>query len=185
MVRVGKVLCVGLADAPAWIVTLTHMLAEWRGWPRFAAVRAPYSLAARDAERELLPVACASEMTVLAESPLAGGVLAGEGPEASSRTNGGPALSDTLAALARETGCSPAQIALSWVRQRQERANIIPIVTPPTVAHMRDALASLDITLTPHRLQRLDDASAPPSLHLAAVPSTRTAPAVLAPTLRR
>jgi aryl-alcohol dehydrogenase-like predicted oxidoreductase len=55
-VRAGKVLYVGVSDTPAWVVARANMLAELRGGP-FIALQIPYSLAERDAERELLPMA--------------------------------------------------------------------------------------------------------------------------------
>src|SRR5215203_3078355 len=77
-VRAGKVLYVGMSDAPAWVVARANTLAEWRGWTPFAALQVPYSLLKRDIERELLPMAEALGLTVTAWSPLAGGVLSGK-----------------------------------------------------------------------------------------------------------
>lgn len=77
-VRSGKVLYVGISDAPAWVVSRANTLAEWRGWSPFAALQVPYSLLSRDAERELLPMAEALGMSVAAWSPLHNGVLSGK-----------------------------------------------------------------------------------------------------------
>ena len=57
LVSSGKVLYVGISDTPAWVVSQAVTLAEQRGWSPFVAVQAPYSLADRDVERELLPMA--------------------------------------------------------------------------------------------------------------------------------
>ena len=57
LVSSGKVLYVGISDTPAWVVSQAVTLAELRGWSPFVAVQAPYSLADRDVERELLPMA--------------------------------------------------------------------------------------------------------------------------------
>ncbi len=77
-VRSGKVLYVGISDAPAWVVSRANTLAEWRGWSPFAALQVPYSLLSRDAERELLPMAETLGMSVAAWSPLHNGVLSGK-----------------------------------------------------------------------------------------------------------
>ena len=77
IVRGGKVLYIGVSDAPAWIVSRANTLTEWRGWTSFAGLQVPCSLLKRDIERELLPMAETYGMTVAAWSPLAGGVLSG------------------------------------------------------------------------------------------------------------
>jgi aryl-alcohol dehydrogenase-like predicted oxidoreductase len=58
-VRAGKVLYVGISDAPAWVIARANTLAEWRGWSPLVAIQVPYSLIQRDIERELLPMATA------------------------------------------------------------------------------------------------------------------------------
>ena len=63
LVSSGKVLYVGISDTPAWVVSQAVTLAELRGWSPFVAVQAPYSLADRDVERELLPMARALGLT--------------------------------------------------------------------------------------------------------------------------
>src|SRR5215204_5756128 len=77
IVRAGKVLYVGISDTPAWIVSQAVTLADLRGWSRFAGLQVPYSLIERSAERELLAMAQALELTVTAWSPLGGGLLTG------------------------------------------------------------------------------------------------------------
>src|SRR5206468_1141085 len=55
-VRAGKVLYVGISDAPAWVVARANGVAEARGWTPFCALQSQYSLVERNAERELLPM---------------------------------------------------------------------------------------------------------------------------------
>ena len=75
-VRAGKVLYVGISDAPAWVVARANTLAQWRDRTPFAGLQVPYSLLQRDIERELLPMAEAFGMSVAAWAPLASGRLA-------------------------------------------------------------------------------------------------------------
>jgi hypothetical protein len=56
-VRAGKVLYVGISDAPAWVVSRANTLVESRGLTPFTGLQVPYSLVQRDIERELLPMA--------------------------------------------------------------------------------------------------------------------------------
>src|SRR5919199_1312552 len=78
MVRAGKILYIGISDAPAWIVSQANTLANLSGWTEFAGIQIQYSLIERTPERELLPMASALDMGVTAWSPLGGGVLTGK-----------------------------------------------------------------------------------------------------------
>ena len=78
IVRQGKVLHVGISDAPAWWVAQANTLAELRGWTQFIGLQIEYSLMERTVERELIPMAKALNLGVLAWSPLAKGVLSRE-----------------------------------------------------------------------------------------------------------
>ena len=78
LVRQGKVLYVGISDAPAWWVAQASTLAELRGWTQFIGLQLEYSLIERTVERELIPMAKALNLGVLAFSPLAGGFLTGK-----------------------------------------------------------------------------------------------------------
>ena len=80
-VRLGKVLYVGISDSPAWVAARANAVAELRGWSPFLAVQVPYSLAARDPEREVLPMAAELGLTVTPWGVLEHGVLAGRAPE--------------------------------------------------------------------------------------------------------
>jgi aryl-alcohol dehydrogenase-like predicted oxidoreductase len=167
VVRAGKVLYIGMSDTPAWVVARADTMAELRGWSRLVALQLPYSVASRSPERDLLPMAKAFDLAVLAWGTIGGGVLTGKyrrnDPAEPRRYDGAGerqmAVGDAVAALAEEIGASPAQVAINWVRQQQARALIIPILGARTEAHLKDDLASLDFELSPDQLQRLEDAS--------------------------
>src|ERR1700692_3362951 len=78
MVRQGKILYVGISDAPAWWIAQANTLAELRAWTQFVGLQIEYSLIERTVERELIPMAKALNVGVVAWSPLAGGVLTGK-----------------------------------------------------------------------------------------------------------
>jgi aryl-alcohol dehydrogenase-like predicted oxidoreductase len=165
-VRSGKVLYVGISDAPAWVVARANTLADWKGWSPFVGLQVPYSLLQRDAERELLPMAEALGLGVTAWSPLAGGILSGKYTEASNApTRLDPATVDdrahTVAAAVREVadelGATPAQVAIAWTRARS--ASVLPILGARRVEQVRDNLGALDVTLTPEQCARLESAT--------------------------
>jgi aryl-alcohol dehydrogenase-like predicted oxidoreductase len=173
LVRQGKVLYVGISDAPAWVVSRANTLAELRGWSPFVALQVEYSLIERTPERELLPMAEALGLAVTPWSPLAGGVLTGkyaQGQGGEGRFAGegmrqfqaGGNRTETIVrevqAVAREVGRSPAQVALAWLRQRPQPT--IPIIGARKFAQFQDNLASLTLRLDPSQVDRLDRVSA-------------------------
>src|SRR3984957_11643512 len=78
LVRQGKVLYVGISDAPAWWIAQANTLAELRGWTQFTGLQIEYNLIERTVERELIPMAKALNLGVLDWSPLASGLLTGK-----------------------------------------------------------------------------------------------------------
>jgi aryl-alcohol dehydrogenase-like predicted oxidoreductase len=166
-VQAGKVLYVGISDAPAWVVARANTLAQWRGWSPFIGLQVPYSLLQRDIERELLPMAESLGLGVTAWSPLAGGVLSGKytRPESASGGRLAPeSLSSRDHAVARvvqdvadELGVTPSQVAIAWTMNRSPV--IHPIIGARTADQLRDNLAALDLTLPPEIITRLEEAT--------------------------
>ena len=178
LVRSGKVLYVGISDAPAWVVAKSNTLADLRGWTRYVGLQIEYSLLERTVERELVPMAKDQQMTVLAWSPLRNGLLTGKYlPENAeeSKAAGARMHSDMakafglevgathatvreIVAVGKELGVSAAQVALAWLRYRP--VPVIPIIGARKLAQIEDNIRSLEVTLSPEHLQRLDQASA-------------------------
>jgi aryl-alcohol dehydrogenase-like predicted oxidoreductase len=166
-VQAGKVLYVGISDAPAWVVARANTLAQWHGWSPFIGLQVPYSLLQRDIERELLPMAESLGLGVTAWSPLAGGVLSGKytRPESASGGRLAPeSLSSRDHAVARvvqdvadELGVTPSQVAIAWTMNRSPV--IHPIIGARTADQLRDNLAALDLTLPPETVTRLEEAT--------------------------
>ena len=166
LVRAGTVLYLGMSDTPAWVVAQANTLAEWHGWSRLVALQAPYSLADRSVERDLLPMARAFEMAVTPWGLLEGGELTGkynapssEPKRSESADERNKSLAETVIEVAREVGRTPAQVAINWVRQQRQKGLILPILGARTEAQMKDNLACLEFELTPEQLARLEAAS--------------------------
>ncbi|MGI5271261.1 aldo/keto reductase [Nonomuraea sp. CA-218870] len=168
LVRAGKVLYVGMSDAPAWVVSRANTLAEWRGWTPFAGLQVPYSLLWRDVERELLPMAEESGLTVAAWRTLERGVLSGRytaGPVSGASTRVTPgAVTEREHRAARavldaaaELGVTPAQVAIAWTRARSRVVH--PIVGASSPDQLADDLAAVDVTLPEEVVNRLSDAA--------------------------
>ncbi|CCI05452.1 aldo/keto reductase [Microcystis aeruginosa] len=171
LVRMGKVLYIGISDSPAWIVSQANTLATLQGWTPFIGLQIEYSLKERTPERELLPMAKALNIGVTAWSPLGGGVLTGKYNQPNP-VDGRLSMTDqpfqildrdlkiaeTVLEIAREIGKSPAQVALNWLRNRPNP--IIPIIGARRLSQLQDNLACVDFNLTGEQLQRLDNISA-------------------------
>lgn len=171
LVRMGKVLYIGISDSPAWIVSQANTLATLRGWTPFIGLQIEYSLKERTPERELLPMAKALNIGVTAWSPLGGGVLTGKYNQPNP-VDGRLSMTDqpfqifdrdlkiaeTVLEIAREIEKSPAQVALNWLRNRPN--SVIPIIGARRLSQLRDNLACLDFNLTGEHRQRLDNISA-------------------------
>lgn len=168
VVRAGKVLYVGISDAPAWVIARGNTFAEWRDWSPFLGIQVPYSLITRDIERELLPMADELALSVAAWSPLAGGLLTGKyadaGPSATGRlkdhqaTDREQAITQSVSQAAAELGRTPAQVALAWVASRSPQVH--PILGARSVEQFTDCLGYLDASLPTEMAQRLSDVSA-------------------------
>ncbi|MBX7555713.1 aldo/keto reductase [Streptomyces sp. tea 10] len=168
LVRAGKVLYVGISDAPAWLISRAQTMAELRGWTPFAGLQLPYSLVKRDIERELLPMAANLELSVAAWSPLAGGLLSGkftrpgtDGPSRVDRADvseGDLAIARAVDEVADELGVSSSQVAIAWTRAH--RPWIHPILGARNPAQLSDNLAAIDLELPEDAVARLDKASA-------------------------
>jgi aryl-alcohol dehydrogenase-like predicted oxidoreductase len=173
LVRQGKVLYVGISDAPAWWIAQGNTLAHLRGWSPFIGLQIEYSLIERTVERELIPMAKALNLGLTAWSPLAGGVLTGKYHGHGSSEPGRMSnemmkgflpeqrRADRIVAAVKtvcdETGLSMAQVALAWLRYRP--VPVIPIIGARKLSQLQDNLASFDLTLSADQLKRLDEAS--------------------------
>jgi aryl-alcohol dehydrogenase-like predicted oxidoreductase len=173
LVRQGKVLYVGISDAPAWWIAQANTLATLRGWSPFVGLQIEYSLIERTVERELIPMARALDLGVTAWSPLSSGVLTGKyhghGSSDSARMSSdmvkefmpeeqrAKRVVAAVKAVADQLGRSMAQVALAWLRYRP--VPVIPIIGARKLPQLKDNLGSSDVSLSSDQLKTLDEAS--------------------------
>ena len=167
LVRKGKVRHLGLSEAAPETVRRAHRVHP------IAAVQNEYSLFTRDPEEELLPTLRELGIALVAYSPLGRGFLGGRfrslddlGADDWRRTNPrfqgenftrNVALADQVQQLAKEKGCTPAQLALAWVLSRGK--DVIPIPGTSSVSRLEENTGSVDVRLTPAEVDRLERAS--------------------------
>ena len=172
LVRAGKILYAGLSDFPAWRVARAATIAELRGVAPIAGLQVEHSLVERTTEQELLPAGQALGLGVVAWSPLGGGMLTGkyrQGEKGRAEGFGGrvfqaensaqrTAILDTLIAVAKDAGVTPAEIAIAWVASKGS----LPVIGPRTVAQLENNLSAANVTLSSEQIARLDEVSALP-----------------------
>lgn len=167
LVSSGMVHYIGVSDTPAWVVSQANTMAELRGWNRFVGLQIEYSLIQRTPERDLLPMAKAFDLAVTPWGAIGGGALTGKYlknesgrvPDSSSRRNErNNAIAREVMAVAEKLGVTAAQVAVNWVRQRNQL--LIPILGARTPAQLQDNLGCLSFTIPPDQMQRLNESSA-------------------------
>ncbi|MEM9694498.1 MAG: aldo/keto reductase [Myxococcota bacterium] len=171
LVRSGKVLYLGISDAPAWVVAQANTIAKIRGWTPFSALQIEHSLIERTVERELIPMASAFGLTVTPWGPIAGGVLTGKytrhaEPQDTKRSGGNARrLTEANLTIAREvdaiadaTGKTSAQVALNWILRSGD--NVVPIVGARKVSQIEDLMGATTFELSEEHRRRLDEKSA-------------------------
>jgi 1-deoxyxylulose-5-phosphate synthase len=171
VVRAGKARYIGASSMWSWQFASALHLAERNGWTRFVSMQNHYNLVYREEEREMLPLCRAEGIGVIPWSPLARGFLAGnrrgadKGDTERARTDDFAhrlyyaesdfRIVDHVAALARERGVAPAQIALAWILHQP--GITAPIVGASKAEQLEQAVGALDIALSPDDLRRLEE----------------------------
>jgi aryl-alcohol dehydrogenase-like predicted oxidoreductase len=165
-VRLGKVLYVGISDSPAWVAAQANAIADLRGWSPFVALQIPYSVAEREPERELLPMAASLGLAVVPWGVLGAGILTGKPPaerrwpedRVGEQTE---QLVQRLRAIAAARGATPAQVAIAWLLRSGGPPTVVPIVGARTGSQMLENLGALALELTADERRGLDEAGAP------------------------
>lgn len=179
LVKQGKVRYIGCSNFSGWHIMKCMMAADRHNFQKFVVQQIHYTIEARDAEYELMPIAVDQGVGIQVWSPIAGGLLSGKfrkgvTPEVSRHVSGWsePPIRDedrlyriieTLIEVGKERGVSAAQIALSWLAGRPAIASII--VGARNEAQLKDNLASASLVLTADERKRLDDVSQPPLIY--------------------
>jgi aryl-alcohol dehydrogenase (NADP+) len=155
----------------AWQFSKALYTAGEHHWHRFVSMQDHYNLLNREEEREMHPLCVDQGIGVIPWSPLARGRLTRDWTETTGRSEadefgktlyneaGDRAIVDRVAQIARERGVSRAQIALAWVLAKP--AVTAPIVGVTKEAHLNDAVAAIDLTLTADEIARLEEPYTP------------------------
>src|SRR6266581_2073470 len=165
VVKAGKARYIGASSMYAWQFSKALYLASQHGWTRFATMQDHYNLLYREEEREMLPLCADQGIGVIPWSPLARGRLTREWDAATARSETDAfgqrlylaedrLIVEQVARVAEARGVPRAQIALAWLASRP--AVIAPIIGATRPEHIDDAVAALDIRLTPEEIGQLE-----------------------------
>ncbi|MDH2393578.1 MULTISPECIES: aldo/keto reductase [Streptomyces] len=175
-VRQGKVRYIGASNLAAWQMMKYLGASQLRGWDRFVSQQVYYSLAGRDIEREILPMAVDQKLATLVWSPLAGGFLSGKfdrdgtADDTARRAladfppvdrERGWDIVDALRVVAARHGVGVTRVALAWVLAQHGVTSVIVGAKRPD--QLTENLAAVDLVLTDEDLGELDSASALPA----------------------
>ncbi|KVL28116.1 aldo/keto reductase [Burkholderia territorii] len=176
LTRQGLVRYVGVSNWRAGKIGKALGISEALHATRFETLQAYYSIAGRDVERELVPLATDEKMALLVWSPLAGGLLSGKfGPGAPTADGSRRSHFDfppvdlerawpcvaAMRAIADARGVSVARIALAWLLAKPHVTSVI--IGAKRVEQLEDNLGAVDVALTADELAHLDAVSALPA----------------------
>ncbi len=175
-VRAGKVRYIGLCNLAAWQITKALWISDKRNFERFQSVQAYYTIAGRDLEREIVPLALDQQLAILPWSPLAGGLLSGKfsrdekGPEGARRAafdfppvdkDRAFRVIDTMRPIAKAHGVSVARVAIAWLLYKPAVTSVI--IGARTNEQLEDNIAAVDLVLGGDEMAALDKVSALPA----------------------
>jgi aryl-alcohol dehydrogenase-like predicted oxidoreductase len=180
LVQSGKVRYVGISNYAGWQLMKALAIADSYGFVRPVTQQIYYSLQARDAEYELVPIAVDQGIGILVWSPLAGGLMSGkyrrdqEWPAGSRHLtdwNEPPVRNqeqvydvvDALVEIGEGHGVSAAQVALAWLLDRPGIVSLI--VGARTEEQLADNLGAAELVLSDGERDRLEELSRPPLLY--------------------
>lgn len=180
LVQQGKVRYIGCSNYSGWHIMKSLAVSDRDRRPRFVTQQIHYTLEAREAEYELLPISVDQGLGVLVWSPLAAGLLSGKHrrgiatPESSRQFAGWTeppirdveklwSIVDVLVSIGDSHGVSAAQIALAWLLTRPGVSSLV--FGGRTEAQFRDNFAAVSLKLTAEEIARLTEVSTIPLIY--------------------
>jgi len=175
-VRAGKVRYIGLCNLAAWEITKALWISQREGYARFESVQAYYTLAGRDLEREIIPLARDQNLAILPWSPLAGGLLSGKFTRDGKGPQGARRLAfdfppvdrdrvfnciDAMRPIAAAHGATVARVALAYLLHKPYVTSVI--IGAKTGEQLTDNIAATELRLSEQEMNTLDKVSALPA----------------------
>ncbi len=171
LVRQGKVRYIGCSNLMTWQLMQAIGISRAEGLEHFKCTQSYYSLAGRELEREMIPLLEDQGLGLLVWSPLAGGFLTGKFTRDTTDAEGRRAsfdfppidkerafdTVDVMRKIAEEHDASIAQVAIAWVLSKRAVTSVI--IGARKLSQLEDNLGSVDLTLSEHELNALNEVS--------------------------
>jgi aryl-alcohol dehydrogenase-like predicted oxidoreductase len=172
VVRAGKVRYIGVSNHPAWMVMKANSIADKMGWTKFAVSQNFYSIASRDIEREIVPMAMSEGIGIMPWSPLAGGFLSGKFNRNTSIAGDSrrdvfdfPPINktkaydiiDVMAKIGNTHNTSVARVALAWLLTKPAVTSII--IGAKNIDQLIDNIECTSLQLTNEEMAELETIS--------------------------
>ena len=171
LVRQGKVRYIGCSNLMTWQLMQAIGISRAEGLEHFKCTQSYYSLAGRELEREMIPLLEDQGLGLVVWSPLAGGFLTGKFTRDTTDAEGRRAsfdfppidkerafdTVDVMRKIAEEHDASIAQVAIAWVLSKRAVTSVI--IGARKLSQLEDNLGSVDLTLSEHELNALNEVS--------------------------
>jgi len=176
LVRQGLVRYIGVSNWAAWQIARALGIARLHGLAQFASLQAYYTLAARDVEREIVPMLTGEGLGLLVWSPLAGGLLSGKYGREQMDVQGSRRTAmafppvemdraynviDVLREMAARKQTSVAQLAIAWLLHQPRVTSVL--LGTKRIEQLDDNLGAVDVVLSEEELRSLDEVSTLPA----------------------
>jgi aryl-alcohol dehydrogenase-like predicted oxidoreductase len=170
VVKAGKARYIGASSMYAWQFSQALYTADLHGWTRFVSMQNHYNLLNREEEREMLPLCADQGIGVIPWSPLARGRLTRDLDVTTSRSetdafgrtlyvDDDASIIEAVRTIAETRGVSRAQVALAWMLSKP--GITAPIIGATKTHHLDDAIAAVDVRLTPDEVTALEKPYSP------------------------
>lgn len=167
LVASGKVLYLGISDAPAWVVSKANQYARDHGLRQFVVYQGMWNASLRDFEGYIIPMCRDEGMGLCPYGTLNQGRFQTEEgyKEREKRTDGrnliplsehDKKVARVLEKLANEKGVELLQVALAYVFHKTPY--VFPIVGARKVDHIKGILPALKLSLTPEDIEVIESA---------------------------
>ncbi|EPQ52424.1 Aldo/keto reductase [Gloeophyllum trabeum ATCC 11539] len=171
LVQQGKVLYLGISDAPAWVVAKANQYARDHGKTPFVVYQGAWNVMQRDLEREIIPMCRSEGLAITPWNVLAGGHIRTDAEEEARRQSGEKGrqtwrgdwernereklVCQALEDVANATGAKSIQaVAIAYVMQKTPY--VFPLIGGRKVEHLLANIAALDVALAPEHIAKIE-----------------------------